>query len=629
MCGICGFAGDGTSLSREDLVRMTEAIARRGPDDEGYLTEPGIGLGMRRLSILDLEGGHQPITNEDGSVAVVFNGEIYNYLSLRSDLLSRGHTFRTRSDTEVLAHLYEDHGKNMVRYLRGMFAFAVWDRRRRSLLLARDRLGIKPLYYAPQGGSLIFASEIKAILQAGIVPTDLDWQAIDAYLAFTYIPGPRTIYGSVAKLRPGHLLVYRDGTSVEEPYWDVRFPGAANTASEAEWKTRIEDKLLDAVQSHLVSDVPLGAFLSGGVDSSLVVSMMAKITGRPVQAFTMGFSGTDLVLRDERPYARMLAGMYPVEFNEFTVQPDFRGILDEILCAFDEPFADDSVIPTYYISKLTRQKVKVALSGLGGDELFGGYHRYQGLLLSAYTDHIPRRLRSDVINPLVQALPEARGGGDRIDHVKRFWRSSPLSPDQRYLGYVSSLDVEERKRLYLGDMRRRVDFDTTSSVITGPFSACESESLVDRAIYTDLKTYLPDDILTLSDRLSMWHSLELRVPLIDHELVELAATLPGRYKVRPSSTKWLLKKIASGSLPQEIIRHRKQGFESPMASWLRLELDEFAQETLSDPAVAEMWLFNPEEIGRLLDEHRSGRRKNNKILFSLIILFRWLRMNLL
>jgi asparagine synthase (glutamine-hydrolysing) len=341
----------------------------------------------------------------------------------------------------------------------------------------------------------------------------------------------------------------------------------------------------------------------------------------------MGFSGTDLVLRDERPYARMLAGMYPVEFNEFTVQPDFRGILDEILCAFDEPFADDSVIPTYYISKLTRQKVKVALSGLGGDELFGGYHRYQGLLLSAYTDHIPRRLRSDVINPLVQALPEARGGGDRIDHVKRFWRSSPLSPDQRYLGYVSSLDVEERKRLYLGDMRRRVDFDTTSSVITGPFSACESESLVDRAIYTDLKTYLPDDILTLSDRLSMWHSLELRVPLIDHELVELAATLPGRYKVRPSSTKWLLKKIASGSLPQEIIRHRKQGFESPMASWLRLELDE--QETLSDPAVAEMGLFNPEEIGRLLDEHRSGRRKNNKILFSLIILFRWLRMNLL
>lgn len=629
MCGICGFVGDGTSLSRENLVRMNRAIAHRGPDDEGYLSEPGVGLGMRRLSILDLEGGHQPMSNEDGSVVVVFNGEIYNYRSLRSDLLSRGHVFRTESDTEVLAHLYEDHGKDMVRHLRGMFAFAVWDRPQRTLLLARDRLGIKPLYYARHAGSLIFASEIKAILQAGIVPTDLDWQAIDAYLAFTYIPAPHTIYSSVVKLRPGHLLVYRDGHCLEEQYWDVRFNGAGDGASEADWSRRIEDKLRDAVQSHMISDVPLGAFLSGGIDSSLVVSMMAKATDRPVQTFTMGFSGAQLALRDERPYARMLGDVYPLEFNDFTVEPDFRGILDEMLSAFDEPFADDSMIPTYYISKLTRQKVKVALSGLGGDELFGGYHRYRGLLLSSYADRVPRGIRSNVINPLVQTLPETRGGGDRIDHMKRFWRFSSLSPDQRYLGYVSSLDVDQRKRLYLDSMRRRIDFDATTSVITGPFNTCESEDLLDRAFYTDLKTYLPDDILALSDRLSMWHSLEVRVPLIDHELVELAATLPSRYKVRPRTTKWLLKKIAAGALPAEIIHHRKQGFESPMASWLRLELGEFARDTLNDPVVADMGLFDPKEIRRLLDEHRTGRRKNNKILFSLMILFRWIRLKAL
>ncbi len=629
MCGICGFAGSKVTLTAADLARMNASIAHRGPDDHGQLTEPGVGLAARRLSILDLEGGHQPITNEDGSVAVVYNGEIYNFQVLRADLVSKGHVFRTQTDTEVLVHLYEERGKDLVHSLRGMFAFALWDRRSRTLLLARDRLGIKPLYYAIHNGSLLFGSEIKAILSAGIVPTDIDWQAVDAFLTFTYIPAPYTIYKSIAKLRPGHLLLYRDGVCVQERYWDVDFSRQDDTASVDDWKQRIEDKLYDAVRSHLVSDVPLGAFLSGGIDSSLVVAMMARATQAPVETFTMGFGGKNHFLRDERPYAQMLGGRYSLQYNEFTVEPDFRDILDEILDAFDEPFADDSIIPTYYISQLTRQKVKVALSGLGGDELFGGYHRYRGLLMSAYYDRVPQLVRTGIADPLLQRLPELGGGDDRVDHVKRFSRFSTLSPDQRYLGYVSSLDIAGRERLYSAEMRRRVDFERTSEVITVPFNGCGSTDLLNRAFYTDLMTYLPDDILALSDRLSMWHSLEIRVPLIDHELTELAATLPSKYKIRLGSTKWLLRGIAENWLPREIIHHRKQGFQSPMAAWLRDELRGFAKEVLQDRSVAALGLFDAAEIERLLSQHASGRQKNDKILLSLLILFRWMRRKLL
>jgi asparagine synthase (glutamine-hydrolysing) len=627
MCGICGFAGERARLSAADLARMNSSLIHRGPDDEGQLVEPGVGLAMRRLSILDLEGGHQPISNEDGSIWVIFNGEIYNYRALRADLQAKGHVLRTQSDTEVIVHLYEEHGKELVHHLRGMFAFALWDRRERSLLLARDRLGIKPLFYSYHEGTLLFGSEIKAILQSGLVPTDINWQAVDAYLTLTYIPAPYTIYKSVSKLPAGSRLSFKDGRCVQERYWDIDLTSRDTGASAEEWESRIEDKLFDAVKSHLVSDVPLGAFLSGGIDSSLVVAMMSKALGTPVETFTMGFAGNGLGLRDERPYARLLGSRYHAAYNEFTVEPHFEDILDEILTAFDEPFADDSIIPSYYISQLTRQKVKVALSGLGGDELFGGYHRYRGLLLSKPYGVLPRFVRRGIAEVLVDRFPEPSGGSDRIDHVKRFARFAALPPDQRYLGYVSSLDVAGRRRLYRRPLLEQIDFEATSAVITQPFNACGSEDLLDRAFYTDLMTYLPDDILALSDRMSMWHSLELRVPLIDHELAELAAKMPPEYKVRLRSTKWLLRRIAQRWLPSEIVTHRKQGFESPMAAWLRNDLREYAEGILTDPAIERLGLFDRREIARLFDLHCSGQQKNNKILLSLLILFRWMTKN--
>ena len=629
MCGICGFVGDRTGLGESDLLRMNATIARRGPDGAGHLVEPGIGLAMRRLSILDLEGGQQPIENEDGSVVVVYNGEIYNFMALREELLAKGHRFRTRSDTEVLVHLYEEHGKELVQRLRGMFALAIWDRRQRSLLLARDRLGIKPLYVAEVGDGLVFGSEIKAVLASGVVSEELDLQAIDEFLAFTFIPAPRSIYRSIRKLRPGHRLIVRDGRISEESWWDVDFSRPDRQATAEEWRARMGEKIADAVASHLVSDVPLGAFLSGGIDSSLVVAMMSQATHEPVQTFTMGFSGAGHALRDERPYAKLLAERYPLEYNEFTVEPDFRAILGEIVDAFDEPFADDSVIPSYYISQLTRRKVKVALSGLGGDELFGGYHRYRGLLLSGRYDLVPAPVRSGMVDPLLQRLPESRSGGDRIDHIKRFSRFATMQPAERYLGYMSSLDAAGRAALYGPKLRGMIDAATTAAVMTEPFRRCESDDLLDRAFYTDLKVYLPDDILALSDRLSMWHSLELRVPLIDHELTELAARMPSRFKVRPRKTKWLLSRLAEDWLPHEIVHHRKQGFEAPMGAWLRGELREFSAGLLSDPKIAATGLFEMPAIRALQEQHARGERKNNKILFSLMMLFAWMQRRLL
>lgn len=626
MCGICGYAGDTAELGEVDLLRMNDRIRRRGPDDSGHMVERGFGLAMRRLSILDLEGSHQPIDNEDHSLTVVYNGEIYNFQSLREDLIARGHRFRTRGDTEVLVHLYEEYGVDMVGHLRGMFAFAILDRRDQSLFIARDRLGIKPLYWALHEGTLYFGSEIKAILAAGRVPTELDPQALDAFLTFTWVPAPLTIWKAIRKLRPGHHLVYRDGRVEETQYWDVDFSQVDHKPDAKEWAALVEEKLADAVSSHLVSDVPLGAFLSGGVDSSLVVAMMARATGQPVETFTMGFGG-NTALVDERPYAKLLADRYPVRYNDFTVEPDFRHIFDEIVDAFDEPFADDSMIPSYYISQLTRQKVKVALSGLGGDELFGGYHRYRGLRLSLDYDRVPGLLRRGVVDPLVQRLPEPAGGHDRIDHMKRFSRAATLPPDLRYLGYVSSLDAGARQRLYGPALEGQIDFEQTALVITAPFNACGSDDVLDRAFYTDLKTYLPDDILALSDRLSMWHSLELRVPLIDHELTELACRIPSGLKVTRQRTKVLLGEVAEKWLPREIIHHRKQGFESPMAAWMRGDLRGFTGEVLEDPAVRDTGIFDHAEIQRLFDEHVSGRRKNNKILMSLVMLFGWMKRN--
>jgi len=603
---------------------MNRTLVRRGPDESGVFQEPGVGLAMRRLSIIDLAGGRQPIQNEDGTVWIVFNGEIYNYRELRADLSQRGHRFRTHSDTEVIVHLYEEYGDDLVHHLRGMFAFALWDKNRRRGLLVRDRLGIKPLFYAQAGGTLLFGSEIKAVLAADLVERDLEYQALDAFFTLTYIPAPLTIYRKVHKLEPGHLLTYESGRIEKRCYWDVNFSEVDQQADEQEWLERFDRAIDDAVTSHLVSDVPVGAFLSGGIDSSLVVALMSRRLDEPVQTFTMGFGGARNPLLDERPLAKILAAQYGCQFHEYAVQPDFRGIVADIVDAFDEPFADDSVIPSYYISRFTRQAVKVALSGLGGDELFAGYERYSGVLLSQYYSRLmPSSLHRRLVEPLIQRLPEPAHGGDRVDHAKRFAAAALQSPAERYLGFVSTIPSKERRQLFAAGVADQINFEATDRIITDPYERCDALDDLSRALYVDIKTYLPEDILSLSDRLSMWHSLEVRVPLVDHLLVELSARLPARYKLDWRRKKILLKQLAARHLPAKIVGHRKQGFESPMAAWLRTDLADYARDILGPSRLDEAGLFDGGYVAAKLEEHLTGRQKNNKLLFSLIMFQEW------
>lgn len=628
MCGICGFFGEGPPNPDEALERMSKSLARRGPDDSGTFRQNGVGLAMRRLSIIDLKGGHQPIHNEDRTVWVVLNGEIYNYRELRTSLAKQGHRFATNSDTEVIVHLYEQYGDQLVHHLRGMFAFALWDARRKRGLVVRDRLGVKPLFYAHIGGSLLFGSEIKALLASGLVQRKLNYQALDAFVAFTYIPAPHTIYSAVHKLEPGHLLVYESGRIEDRQYWDLDVTKPDHGLDEQEWITRFDRAIEDAVQSHMVSDVPVGAFLSGGIDSSLVVALMSRHVDQPLQTFTMGFGGTRNPLFDERPLAKRVAEQYGCEFHDYNVEPDFRETVDEIVSSFDEPFADDSVVPTYYISQFTRRRVKVALSGLGGDELFAGYERYSGMLLSRYYSHfVPKRLHRHLIRPLIQSLPEPTQGGDRVDHAKRFCAAVLHSPAERYLRFVSTLDSRERQHLYTGETARNIDCDATDRIITTPFERCAAADDLTAALYVDIKTYLPEDILALSDRLSMWHSLEVRVPLVDHKLVELSAQLPVRYKLDWHRKKILLKKIAASRLPADVLSHRKQGFESPMAAWLRTDLVDYAQDILGKDRLGRSELFDSDYVSAKVEEHLAGRRKNNKLLFSLIMFQEWYERN--
>jgi asparagine synthase (glutamine-hydrolysing) len=624
MCGICGFFGDGTRIPDATLHRMNQTLVRRGPDEDGVHREAGAGLAMRRLSIIDLKTGRQPIHNEDGTVWVILNGEIYNYRELRADLLKRGHRFQTDTDTEVLVHLYEEHGPDLVRHLRGMFAFALWDAPRRRGLVARDRLGIKPLFYAEVDGTLLFGSEIKAILASGMVNRDLDIQALDAYFAFTYIPAPLTIYRQVRKLEPGHLLICEAGRIEKRCYWNVDVANPDREASEDEWVDRFEKAIEDAVVSHLVSDVPVGAFLSGGIDSGLVVGLMSGHLDHPVETFTMGYGGGRNALIDERPLAARLAARYGCVFHEHAVQPDFRDIVGDIVHALDEPFADDSVLPSYYVSQFTRRHVKVALSGLGGDELFAGYQRYSGVLMSqAYARFMPGFLHRLVFKPAIDRLPEPADGGDRVNHAKRFAAGALQSPAERYLHFVSTIPATERLRLYRPEVSRRVDFSGTARIITDPYEHCDGPDDVSRALYVDMKTYLPEDILTLSDRLGMWHSLEVRVPLVDHNLVELSARLPTRHKLDWRRKKILLRRIAGERLPIEVMGHRKQGFESPMAAWLRTEMADYARDILGRDRLGSSGFFDSGYVHARLDEHLAGRHKNNKLLFSLIMFQEW------
>jgi asparagine synthase (glutamine-hydrolysing) len=624
MCGICGFVS-ATAWSEDMLRGMNDVIFRRGPDGEGLLHTSQVGLAMRRLAIIDVEGGSQPVYNEDRSVAVVFNGEIYNFQTLRARLQARGHQFRTHSDTEVIVHLYEEHGEDLVRELEGMFAFALWDARRGTLLLARDRLGIKPLFIAHLPGGVLFGSEMKSLLATGLVPTDMDWQALDAYLTYTFIPAPQTIYRSIRKVPPGTTLTIRPGGETQaRTYWSI--PDTEPVVlTEQQWVERVEGSFRRAVESHLISDVPVGAFLSGGVDSGLMVAMMAQASARPVETFTVGFADAGSSFIDERIYARMIAQRYRLNHHEISVEPHVATIIGEVVNAFDEPFADDSVIPSYYVSQAAAGFVKVALTGLGGDELFGGYRRHLGVRLGDAYGRVPRWLREHLIDPGVRRLPEPKSSSDLVDHLKRFSRASSASAAARYQDSMSALPPAERGRLYTREATRHIDREATVRVLTDTFDGFRHGGSLERALKTDLRWYLPDDILTLTDRLSMWHSLELRVPFLDHHFVADVMTMPAALKIRRLRQKHLLKEVASRWLPEPVINHRKQGFEAPMGRWLRGPLRALMQDTLSPAVISGGGIFETREVERLKHEHLSGQRKHSKILFSLLMFQLWQR----
>lgn len=624
MCGICGFFGSAPVLDAPLLQRMNDMLWRRGPDDSGYFLADGVGLAMRRLSIIDLQTGKQPIHNEDQTVFVVLNGEIYNYRQLRTRLEQAGHRFYTHSDTEVIVHLYEQYGLQFVDHLRGMFAIALWDANRRRGLVVRDRLGIKPLVYSVLDGAVLFASEIKALRSTGLVAPQIDPQAIDAFFTFMYIPAPYTIYSAIRKLRPGHMLVVENGSVSERQFWEFDISRQHRDAKTPDWERTVEAALRDAVDSHMVSDVPVGAFLSGGIDSGLVVRLMSQSQQDPIRAMTVGFEGRDQSLIDERPIAAEVVSRCGATLESFEVSPDFRGIVGEIVEAFDEPFADDSVVPSYYISQLAAKSLKVVLSGLGGDELFGGYERYLGMHLSEYyRSLVPGACQRLLVGPLLSLIPETRRTSRMLNHMKRFSAASHLPPAERYLGFVSALSLDERRRLFSPAMHDQIDFQQTDEYILAPFRASDGATLVERAMVTDIKTYLPDDILALSDRLSMWHSLEVRVPLVDHQLVELCGRMPAPYKVSMLEKKRLLRRLASRLLPHSVVAHRKQGFESPMGGWIRHELREYAEDILSPARVDQSGCFDPGFVRQKLDDHLRHRNDESKFLFSMIMFQEW------
>jgi len=621
MCGIAGLFGPEESMSpdrRRAVVRqMCQVIEHRGPDDDGFHIDGGMAIGMRRLAIIDLFTGKQPICNEDGSVWIVFNGEIYNFQEIREDLIRRGHTFQTGTDTEVIVHLYEDEGERCVERLRGMFAFAIWDKRDRSLFIARDRVGVKPLHYWMAGETLVFGSEIKSILQHPDVTRDVNLEAISEFLTFGYVPDPASAFRGIHKLMPGHTLTFKDGRLSTRRYWDFEYDQDAASApvrEESYYTERIRELIAESVKLRLISDVPLGAFLSGGIDSSTVVAMMAREMDRPVKTFSIGFTDSSF---DELHYARITADHFNTEHHEFVVTPDVCKIVEEIVWHHDEPFADVSSIPTYIVSKMAREHVTVVLSGDGGDELFGGYDRYLIDRQRGVFGRIPGFLRKLILTGS-RALPRSTYG-------KNFLRNAALDPNSRYIDSISYFDEDSKRNLLSADVRRELAGIDSANSFRRLLEAPRSSERLDHLLYLDSKTYLPSDILTKVDRMSMAHSIEAREPLLDHKLIEFVQTIPAALKLRGSVGKHILKAAVRGLVPDEIINRPKQGFGVPIKRWFNNELRELLYDTLTDSRTLQRGYFDQAAVNEILDEHRRGRRDNSTHLWGLLTLELWHR----
>ncbi len=619
MCGIAGIVGREDELVEAPTIqRMCRTITHRGPDDEGVYANRNVGLGMRRLSIIDLSGGHQPIHNEDKSIWVVFNGEIYNFATLREGLENQGHKFYTNTDTEVIVHLYEEMGADCVTQFRGMFAIALYDVKRNLLLLARDRLGKKPLFYAQHAGRLFFGSEIKALLAAAPELAEVDPEGVLQFFYFGYIPDPNSAFRDIRKLPPGHLAEYSDGQIQVRRYWDVPMYGGNDPGSDEACLEEMERRLAEAVRMRLISDVPLGALLSGGVDSSIVVALMARESSGPVKTFSIGFRKADF---NEAEYARLVAERFGTDHHELIVDPEINDTLNHLTRMMEEPFGDSSMIPTYCVSQLARQHVTVALSGDGGDELFAGYDRYIVNWRRQRYDFVPGWVGNVYRNHLYPLLPS------NVKGRKLAWNIT-LSSRDRYLDGVSFLPALHRERSLFSD-----EFVARAQNWTDPFRQFEryyddapATDQLSRLMYLDTKTYLTADILTKVDRMSMATSLEMRCPILDHVFVEWVAGLPVKYKFRDGQRKFLLKKLAERlGIPSQLLRRRKQGFSLPLVHWMRNELKNGLLQILLEPRTLQRGYFKVEAVRGVLDEHFRGRRDHAAVLWMLLVFELWHR----
>ncbi len=622
MCGICGILTEknGQPVKKTEIKAMVSTMSHRGPDAEGIFLDSGIGLGHARLKIIDLsDDANQPMSNEDGSVQLVFNGEIYNFKELRKNLKKRGHHFRTSSDSEVIVHLYEEKGKDLVDDLIGMFAFAVWDGRQKKLLLARDRAGKKPLFYLHADGIFAFASELHALTKLSIFRKDINLSAIHHYLTYQYIPAPMTIFRGACKLLPAHLLEYSGGEKKISRYWKLNYRDKL-TGSQEELKERFLSLFEDAVKIRMVSDVPLGAFLSGGLDSSAVVAVMAGMASRPVKTFSIGYAEKDF---DETRYAEKVAKLFGTEHYFFRLVPDVIDVMPSLLKNFGEPFADPSAIPTYYVSKYTKEHVTVALNGDGGDESFAGYDRYRADRICMLADKVPRSLMI-VAEKLISALPYSQKQTSFFVRLKRLAKAFTDAPEQRYLTWIKYFDAEMKKKLYSQEFCNVCNEDA-AEYIYSLFGKADADDWIDKMLFVDVNSYLPGALLPKVDIASMANSLEARSPFLDHRLMEFAASLPAELKMKGFTTKYFLKKAFAGVLPGDILHRRKMGFGVPLNHWFRGELKDYLWQTLKSNECKERGYFQPKFISTLLTEHDMGLYDHSYRLWALLVLEVWHR----
>ncbi len=599
---------------------MGQVLQHRGPDEEGYRVDEQAGLGVRRLSIIDLATGHQPVTNEDETLWLVFNGEIYNYREMRALLEKMGHVFISNSDTEVVIHAFEEYGDGCVEHLNGMFAFAVWDGPQHRLFIARDRLGIKPLYYWISDDQIVFGSELKAVMTHPDVPRSIDFTALDQFLTLEYIPAPRTIFRGIYKLPAGHCLIFHDGKLTVESYWDVQL--RETPKDERACTEMLTDLIRDAVRTRLVSDVPLGALLSGGIDSSTVVAFMSEASSVPIRTYSIGFEDQTY---NELPYARSVAAHFRTDHCEEVLRPDIAPLTEDLVRHLDEPFGDFSIFPTYLVCKLASQSVKVVLSGDGGDEVFCGYETYVAQSIDRYYRLLPASVRQKGLPALTDWVPPQSAKKGLINKVKRFVEGGALPASLQHTRWMMFMKDADKAQLYQPDLQASLNGCTVTALLESQFQRAFRLDPLAQQQYVDIKTYLVDNILTKVDRMSMAASIEARVPLLDHRIVEFALSLPAHYKLHRGRTKQILQRAMRGKLPGEVLSRPKQGFSIPLKHWLRGPLQPLMTDLLSNDCVRRRGYFEPQTVSRWISEHLQGRANHSHRLWALMVFELWHR----